>query len=80
LNVADVIFVFPSWNEWITLPIKYCDLPRNAQLCLSIYECCGPGKYIAVGGTTVPFFGKLGVYKQVLSSNYITHRIHNNVS
>lgn len=45
--------------------MKYCDLPRNAQLCLTIYECCGPGKYIPVGGTSLPLFGKLGVYKQV---------------
>lgn len=55
-----------NWNEWISLPIKYCDLPRNSQLCLTIYECCGPGKYIPVGGTTLPLFGKLGVYKQGL--------------
>ena len=54
-----------SWNEWVSLPIKYCDIPRNSLLCLSIYECCGPGKYVAVGGTTLPLFGKLGVYKQV---------------
>jgi len=46
--------------------MKYCDLPRNAQLCLTIYECCGPGKYIPVGGTSLPLFGKLGVYKQVI--------------
>ncbi len=45
--------------------MKYCDLPRNSQLCLTIYECCGPGKYVPVGGTTLPLFGKLGVYKQV---------------
>ena len=35
---------------------------------------------MAVGGTTVPFFGKLGVYKQVVFSNYIARTIHNNVS
>ncbi len=58
--------IFNSWNEWITLPFKYCDLPRDAQLCLTIYECCGPGRRVAVGGTTVPLFGKLGVYKQGL--------------
>ena len=46
--------------------MKYCDLPRNSQLCLTIYECCGPGKYVPVGGTTLPLFGKLGVYKQVI--------------
>ena len=54
-----------SWNEWISLPMKYCDLPRNSQLCLTIYECCGPGKYTAVGGTSLQLFGKLGVFKQV---------------
>jgi len=55
-----------DWNEWVSLPIKYGDIPRNSLLCLSIYECCGPGKYVAVGGTTLPLFGKLGVYKQGL--------------
>lgn len=62
----DVFLKLTSWNEWINLPMKYCDLPRNSQLCLTIYECCGPGKYVAVGGTTLPLFGKLGVYKQVV--------------
>ncbi len=64
-NLCNNYFVY-SWNEWINLPMKYCDLPRNAQLCLTIYECCGPGKYIPVGGTSLPLFGKLGVYKQVI--------------
>ena len=48
------------------MPIKYCDLPRNALLCLTIYECCGPGKYVPVGGSSLQLFGKLGVYKQGL--------------
>lgn len=45
--------------------MRYCDLPRNSQLCLTLYEYCGPGKYTPVGGTTLTLFGKLGVYKQV---------------
>ena len=65
LNKLIISVSLSSWNEWISLPMKYCDLPRNSQLCLTIYECCGPGKYVPVGGTTLPLFGKLGVYKQV---------------
>ena len=55
-----------SWNEWVTIPMRYCDLARNVQLCLTLYEYRGPGKTIPVGGTTLPLFGKLGVYRQVI--------------
>ena len=28
-----------EWNEWLKLPLKYSDLPRNAVLSLSLFDC-----------------------------------------
>ncbi|EQC34632.1 hypothetical protein SDRG_07953 [Saprolegnia diclina VS20] len=47
------------WNEWITLPVKFRDLPRNAVIALTIW---GVGE-VPVGGTTVPLFGRNGLLK-----------------
>jgi hypothetical protein len=55
-----------SWNEWVTLPVMFSDLPRNAQLALTIYDAVGPSKIQPVGGTTISLFGKHGVFRQVL--------------
>jgi len=49
-----------SWNEWLTLPIKYSDLPRNAQLAFTIWDIYGPNQTTPVGGTTISVFGKQG--------------------
>lgn len=48
-----------EWNEWLTLPLKYSDLPRDANLCINIYDCNGPGNHpdFCVGGTTISLFG-----------------------
>lgn len=53
-----------SWNEWLTLPVKYSDLPRNAILALTVWDCYGPRKAVAVGGTTLSLFGKHGTFRQ----------------
>lgn len=53
-----------NWNEWITLPIMYSDLPRNAKLAITIYDCVGPNEMKAVGGTTISLFGKYGVFRK----------------
>lgn len=53
-----------SWNQWVTLPISYADLPRDAQLCITLYDCAGPGRQLPVGGTTISLFGKHGVFRQ----------------
>ncbi|CAD1474675.1 unnamed protein product, partial [Heterotrigona itama] len=53
-----------NWNQWVTLPISYFDLPRDAQLCISLYDCAGPGRQLPVGGTTISLFGKHGVFRQ----------------
>ncbi|XP_035720782.1 phosphatidylinositol 3-kinase catalytic subunit type 3-like [Vespa mandarinia] len=53
-----------NWNQWVTLPISFSDLPRDAHLCISLYDCAGPGRQIPVGGTTISLFGKHGVFRQ----------------
>ena len=40
-----------AWNVWLSLPIKFCDLPREAMLCINIYDCNGPNEMYPIGGT-----------------------------
>ncbi|KAI9268862.1 kinase-like domain-containing protein [Phascolomyces articulosus] len=47
-----------SWNEWLTLPLKYCDLPSSAQCAITVWDIVGPRKPVPVGGTTLELFGK----------------------
>ena len=53
-----------NWNEWVTLPIHYKEIPQNAELALTIYDILGPRKSVAVGGTTIPIFGKHGCLRR----------------
>ncbi|XP_078252184.1 phosphatidylinositol 3-kinase catalytic subunit type 3 [Rhinoraja longicauda] len=53
-----------NWNEWLKLPVKYPDLPRSAQVALTIWDVYGPGKAVPIGGTTVTLFGKYGMFRQ----------------
>lgn len=53
-----------NWNEWLTLPLKFADLPRNALLAFTVWDCYGPRKAVPVGGTTVSVFGKHGALRQ----------------
>ncbi|KAI8618326.1 kinase-like domain-containing protein [Chytriomyces sp. MP71] len=46
------------WNEWITFPLKYRDLPLSTQLAFTIWDVYGPRKTVAIGGTTFSLFGK----------------------
>jgi len=55
-----------SWNEWITLPIKYSDLPRDALLALTILDVYSPREDAIVGGTTISLFGRSGNFRQGL--------------
>ncbi|KAF9968449.1 Phosphatidylinositol (PI) 3-kinase [Mortierella alpina] len=50
-----------AWNEWITLPIKYRDLPLNAQLAFTIWDASSPRKVEAVGGSTLKLFGNFNI-------------------
>ena len=49
-----------SWNEWLTLPVQYSDLPRSSQLCLTVWEIYGTDNVKPVGGTTIALFSKRG--------------------
>lgn len=51
-----------SWNEWITLPVIFSDLPRTAQLTFTLYDCSG--RSVVVGGTTISMFCKNGIFRQ----------------
>ncbi|XP_075218357.1 phosphatidylinositol 3-kinase 59F [Lycorma delicatula] len=53
-----------NWSEWITLPLMFSDLPRNALLTLTIYDCIGPSSMKPVGGTTISLFGKHAIFRQ----------------
>ncbi|KAK2177654.1 hypothetical protein NP493_587g04000 [Ridgeia piscesae] len=53
-----------NWNEWLSFPVSYSDLPRNALLVLTIWDIYGPRKVIPVGGTTVSVFSKHGMLRQ----------------
>ncbi|KZT73494.1 putative atypical/PIKK/PI3K protein kinase [Daedalea quercina L-15889] len=47
-----------TWNEWITLPIRYCDLPLSSQITFTVWDISGPRSAIPVGGSTFRMFGK----------------------
>lgn len=64
------MIIYFSWNEWINLPLKYKDLPRTAQVALTIWDVYGPRKALLVGGTTVLLFGKSGLVTLTLASLY----------
>ncbi|XP_064474715.1 phosphatidylinositol 3-kinase catalytic subunit type 3-like [Ornithodoros turicata] len=53
-----------NWNEWLTLPLKFNDLPRNAVLAFTVWDVYGPRQTMPVGGTTVSIFGKYGAMRQ----------------
>ncbi|KAF3940384.1 hypothetical protein ABW19_dt0202894 [Dactylella cylindrospora] len=53
-----------TWNEWITLPVRYCDVPRSAQLAITIWDLGGPDKEVPYGGTTVKLFENDGTLKK----------------
>nr|XP_014342623.1 PREDICTED: phosphatidylinositol 3-kinase catalytic subunit type 3 [Latimeria chalumnae] len=60
----DINVQLKIWNEWLKLPVKYADLPRNSQVALTIWDVYGPGKAVPVGGTSVSLFGKYGMFRQ----------------
>jgi phosphatidylinositol 3-kinase len=47
-----------TWNEWITLPIQYCDLPLSSQITFTVWDIAGPRAAVPVGGSTFRLFGK----------------------
>lgn len=65
-----------SWNEWLHLPLEFCDLPRTAQLAITIYDCAGPDKLTPVGGTTLSLFSKHGVFREVIQTLFLPLLVH----
>nr|XP_007262933.1 phosphatidylinositol 3-kinase [Fomitiporia mediterranea MF3/22]EJD06669.1 phosphatidylinositol 3-kinase [Fomitiporia mediterranea MF3/22] len=53
-----------TWNEWITLPIRYCDLPLSSQITFTVWDIEGPRSAAPVGGTTFRLFGKKGTLRR----------------
>ncbi|KAG8909004.1 Phosphatidylinositol (PI) 3-kinase [Tulasnella sp. 403] len=47
-----------TWNEWISFPVKYCDLPLSAQITFTVWDIANPRTAVPVGGTTFKLFGK----------------------
>ncbi|KAG5723857.1 Phosphatidylinositol 3-kinase catalytic subunit type 3 [Termitomyces sp. T112] len=47
-----------TWNEWITFPIRYCDLPLNSHITFTVWDIAGPRVAAPVGGSTFRLFGK----------------------
>ncbi|KAF8931871.1 Phosphatidylinositol (PI) 3-kinase, partial [Dissophora ornata] len=50
-----------AWNEWIVLPIKYRDLPLDAQLTFTVWDAASPRKVVAIGGSTLRLFGPFNI-------------------
>ncbi|XP_003741971.1 phosphatidylinositol 3-kinase catalytic subunit type 3 [Galendromus occidentalis] len=53
-----------NWNEWLTLPLKFSDLPRDGILAFTVWDLHGHKKAVPVGGTTVSIFKKSGAMRQ----------------
>jgi phosphatidylinositol 3-kinase len=47
-----------KWNEWLTLPIKYSELPLDAQLAITIWDFGIHADREPYGGTAVRIFDK----------------------
>jgi phosphatidylinositol 3-kinase len=51
-----------SWNEWLTLPTSYANLPQDAQLAITVWDLSPDGgprsvlHRVPFGGTTIPLF------------------------
>ncbi|XP_053662768.1 phosphatidylinositol 3-kinase catalytic subunit type 3 [Anopheles marshallii] len=56
-----------SWNEWVTLPLRFTDISRTAVIGLTIYDCAGGREQLTVvGGTSISFFSTNGLFRQGL--------------
>ncbi|GAA6028728.1 hypothetical protein JCM8097_007365 [Rhodosporidiobolus ruineniae] len=53
-----------AWNENLVLPIKYRDLPLNAQLAVTVFDIAGPREVAVVGGATLRLFGSQATLKK----------------
>uniref|UniRef100_A0A182LW68 Phosphatidylinositol 3-kinase catalytic subunit type 3 n=1 Tax=Anopheles culicifacies TaxID=139723 RepID=A0A182LW68_9DIPT len=64
-----------SWNEWVTLPLRFTDISRTAVLGLTIYDCAGGREQLTVvGGTSINFFSTNGLFRQIDWLDRLTFR------
>jgi phosphatidylinositol 3-kinase len=50
-----------QWEEWLTLPLKISDLPRNALLAITVWDIESPlSGDVPVCGATISLFDKYG--------------------
>ncbi|KJE91037.1 phosphoinositide-3-kinase [Capsaspora owczarzaki ATCC 30864] len=59
-----------AWNEWLTLPIAYRDLPRDSVLAITVWDIFAPRRIIPIGGSTISLFGRNGTLRKA------NHRLH----
>jgi hypothetical protein len=53
-----------NWNEWLTLQLRYSDLPRHGILALSIHEIVSPTQIRIIGSTTITLFDSDGTFRR----------------
>lgn len=67
-----------TWNEWLSLPVPYAEIPLSSQLAVTVWDLYPAGgpktKFhsIPFGGTTIPLFDK----DNTLRKGRIRCRIH----
>lgn len=55
-----------NWNEWLTLPVRYSDLPIDAQLRFDVFAPHSPQKRFHVGHASLSVFASDGTLNQGL--------------
>nr|AWV66648.1 phosphatidylinositol 3-kinase catalytic subunit type 3 [Brachionus plicatilis] len=53
------------WDEWLTLPLRISDLPRNALLVITVWDIESPKSGdVPVCGSTISLFDRYGEFRQ----------------
>lgn len=71
---------FSRWNEWLTLPISYANLPLNSQLAITVWDLSpagGEGAHghaIPFGGTTLSLFDQENQLRKGRQKCYLHRR------
>ena len=59
-----VVCIYRSWNEWVELPVRICDIPRDAELRFQISDSLGPRGLNQIGSAQISLFGKNGLLRE----------------
>ena len=60
-----------NWDEWLTMPLRIKDLPRNSQLAITVWDIESPQRGdVPVCGSTISLFDKHGELRQGKDSYY----------